>query len=88
MDVLLDLWTDAGLDAIETTEITVQRTFDDFDDFWTTTLISSLASVIAGMNGDEIETLKARVRNRLLADASGRITYEGRANAITGRVSG
>ena len=38
MEGLRDLWAGAGLDAIETREITVQRTFTDFDDFWTTTL--------------------------------------------------
>ena len=32
MDALLDLWSRAGLDAIETKGITVQRTFVDFDD--------------------------------------------------------
>ena len=88
MEALLDLWSGAGLDAIETTEITVQRTFDDFDDFWTTTLISSLASVIAGMDADDIERLKTRVKYRLPADATGRITYEARANAIKGIVRG
>src|SRR5216684_4543728 len=31
MDALRDLWTDAGLDAVETREIAVQRTFTDFD---------------------------------------------------------
>lgn len=39
MEALRDLWTVAGLDAVETREITLQRTFTDFDDFWTTTLL-------------------------------------------------
>ena len=38
MDAMRDLWTGAGLDAVETREITVQRTFADFDDYWTTIL--------------------------------------------------
>jgi SAM-dependent methyltransferase len=87
MDALLDLWTGAGLDAIETREIAVQRTFADFDDFWTTTLISSLGPLVAAMSPSGIELLKTRVRTRLPADASGRITYEARANAIAGCVS-
>jgi SAM-dependent methyltransferase len=38
IEVLRDLWTDAGLDAIDTHEITVHRTFTDFDDYWATVL--------------------------------------------------
>ena len=38
IDAMRDLWTGAGLDAVETREITVQRTFADFDDYWTTIL--------------------------------------------------
>ncbi|HKO70127.1 MAG TPA: class I SAM-dependent methyltransferase, partial [Bradyrhizobium sp.] len=34
MEALRDLWTDVGLEAIETREIVVQRTFSDFDEFW------------------------------------------------------
>ena len=40
MEALRDLWTGAGLEAVETREITVQRTFTDFDDFWMTKLKS------------------------------------------------
>lgn len=39
IDAMRDLWTDAGLHAVETREITVQRTFADFDDYWTTILM-------------------------------------------------
>jgi ubiquinone/menaquinone biosynthesis C-methylase UbiE len=87
MEALRDLWTDAGLDAIETREITVQRTFDDFDDFWTTTLLgSSVGPTVAAMAPGDVELLKTRVRTRLPADAAGRITYRARANAVKGRV--
>ncbi len=87
MEALRDLWTDAGLDAIETREITVQRTFADFDDFWTTTLMApTVGPIVAAMASDDVERLKTRVRARLLADAAGRITYGARANAIKGRL--
>src|SRR4051795_7784914 len=39
MDNLRALWTGAGLQQIETREITVQRSFADFDDFWSTILL-------------------------------------------------
>jgi hypothetical protein len=77
----------AGLDAIETREIDVQRTFEDFDDLWTTTLlIPVLRPTFAAMPPKDREILKARVRERLPADATGRITYEARANAVKGRM--
>ena len=87
MEALRGLWTGAGLDAVETREITVQRTFADFDDFWATTLLgSSVGPTIAAMAPGDIELLETRVRSRLPADAAGRITYGARANAVKGRV--
>src|SRR5215472_9324185 len=89
IEVLRDLWTRAGLSEVETREITVQRTFPDFEDFWTISLSApSLRSLIAATPPNDIETLKARVRARMPADATGRITYSARANAVKGRVSG
>ncbi len=87
IEALHELWVDAGLDAIETREIDVQRTFEDFDDFWTTTLlIPVLRPTFAAMPSKDRKILKARVRERLPADATGRITYEARANAVKGRM--
>ena len=87
IDVLRDLWTRAGLKEVETREITVHRTFPDFEDFWTTSLSApSMRSVIPATAPNDIELLKARVRERLPADATGRITYSARANAVKGRV--
>ena len=87
IDVLRHLWTRAGLSEVETREITVHRTFPDFEDFWTTSLLApSMRSVIAATAPNDIELLKARVRARLPADATGRITYSARANAVKGRV--
>ena len=44
MEALRDLWTGARLEAVEAWEITVHRTFSDFDDFWMTKVkVPSLA---------------------------------------------
>ena len=87
MEALRDLWTGANLDAVETREIAVQRTFADFDDFWTTSLLgASIGPTVAAMASGDVERLKTRLRARLPADAAGRITYAARANAIKGRV--
>jgi hypothetical protein len=65
----------------------VQRTFADFDDFWTIGVSSpSARPTIAAMTSNDIELLKARVRARLPGNAEGRITYSARANAVKGRV--
>jgi ubiquinone/menaquinone biosynthesis C-methylase UbiE len=87
MENLSRLWTDAGLDRIETRKIAVQRTFSDFDDFWTTALLgSSVKATVATMTPDQIERLKTQVRARLAADHGGPITTSARANAIKGHV--
>jgi len=75
MDALRELWTDAGLEAVETREIAVQRTFTDFDDYWTTILAGpSVRPGLAAMTSGEIGRLQARMRARLPTDAAGRIT--------------
>ena len=87
IDAIRDLWTGAGLDAVETREITVQRTFADFDDYWTTVLGgSSVRPKLSTMTSEDLAHLQARMRDRLPADAAGRITYSARANAVKGRV--
>jgi ubiquinone/menaquinone biosynthesis C-methylase UbiE len=87
MEALKDLWTGAGLEAVGTREITVSRTFADFDDFWSINLMSpSVGPTAASMSSGDTEQLKARLRSRLPADAAGRITCGARANAIKGRL--
>jgi SAM-dependent methyltransferase len=87
IDALIDLWTRAGLKGLETREITVQRTYESFDDYWAIIHGSPSASArLKEMTGAERERLQARLRERLPADSAGRITYGSRANAIKGRV--
>jgi ubiquinone/menaquinone biosynthesis C-methylase UbiE len=86
-EALRRLWMSASLDAIEVREIAVQRTFADFEDFWTTSMMAATVSqTIAAMAPGDAELLKMRIRARLPADAAGRITQGARANAIRGRV--
>jgi SAM-dependent methyltransferase len=87
IETMCELWAGAALNAVETQEITVQRTFADFDDYWT--IIQggpSVASLLAALSPENVEILKARMRARLPADAAGRITGSARANAVKGRV--
>jgi ubiquinone/menaquinone biosynthesis C-methylase UbiE len=83
------LWRDAGIGHIETRTITVERIYADFETLWTITLSGPrLAGVSQSMSEEQRDTLKAKVRAKLLPDADGRITATARANAIMGRVPG
>jgi ubiquinone/menaquinone biosynthesis C-methylase UbiE len=82
------LWTDAGLEAIETREITVRRNFTDFDDFWgASTAMGTLKPVLDSMTPNDLQKLKDRVRARLTEDSgTGGVSYQARAYAVKGRV--
>jgi hypothetical protein len=84
-----ELWTEASLEAVETRQITVDRTFSNFEEFWDITVSGapSLRPTFAAMSTADIELLKMRVSARLPSDAAGRITYASRANAVKGRVA-
>ena len=87
MDSLRKLWSDAGLEALEIRKIIVQRTFADFDDFWTaSTGAGSVRATVDALARNEVEIVKTRLRATLPADADGRITHTAFANAIKGRV--
>ena len=89
IEVLRELWAKARLDAVEEQKITVQRTFSDFEDFWSVGLTAaSVRMAIATMLPPDVEALKRRVQALLPADAAGRVTVSARANAIKGRVPG
>jgi ubiquinone/menaquinone biosynthesis C-methylase UbiE len=86
LEALQELWTGAGLNAVLAQQITVHRTFVDFDDFWTTSLMAAtVSSTIATMNSDDVGELKNRMRRQLSADSAGRITCSARTNAIKGK---
>lgn len=87
LDILRALWTAAGLDSIETREITVQRTFASFDDYWATVRKGpSVGKPLKSLGPDAFTQLAGRLRALLPADASGAITVSARANAVRGRV--
>jgi SAM-dependent methyltransferase len=89
IDALRDLWRGAGLEAVRTQEIDVQRAFADFDDYWTTVLGGpSVGRQLRAMAPGDIAVLQGRMRERLAAQAPGRIACRARANAISGRVPG
>jgi SAM-dependent methyltransferase len=86
-DALRTLWTDAGLDVVETCTITVQRTFRDFDDYWSASQASAaMKTVVAALSPEMLERVKGAVRLRLKTDGDGRVVHTGWAAAVNGRV--
>ena len=86
---LRGLWTAAGLEAVETREIAVERRFATFEDYWvTSTITGSVRPSLAALSAEQRGLLKERVRARLPADSTGRVTWRARANAVKGRVAG
>jgi len=85
LETLRLLWRGAGLNEIQTRQISVQRTFSDFEDYWSTsTLAATVSQSIAAIDPTSLELLKARMRTQLIADAAGSITCSARVNAIRG----
>jgi ubiquinone/menaquinone biosynthesis C-methylase UbiE len=86
-EVLRELWAQAGLEAIDTRAITVQRTYADFEDYWQTILGGpSVGGKLAAMPPDTLARLRVLLNERLSKDASGRILCSAQANAVKGRV--
>ena len=87
LEAMHELWQVAGIEAIETRDITVRRSFADFDEFWhASTRTGSVRPALAAMPPGEVERFRQRLRGRLPTDDQGRISYTSRANAIKGRI--
>ncbi len=87
LEAMQSLWQQNGLQAVETKEIVVQRTFANFEDYWATVLGGpSVAARLAALSAQDTARLQAMMRERLPVDAVGRITYSARAHAVKGSV--
>ena len=82
------LFTAAGIAVVEAREITVTRSFQNFNDYWQTAITSPrMAMVLGKMPAEAVAELKDRVRAALPQEANGEIVPAARANAIWGRVA-
>ena len=80
-----ELWQGAGLTAIETRVIEVERTFESFDELWQICLLSpSAGDSIRAQDAATQAQLKTRVQARCAPQADGRITWKAWANAVKG----
>jgi ubiquinone/menaquinone biosynthesis C-methylase UbiE len=80
-----ELWEGAGFTGVQTRSIEVQRTFASFEELWEICQLSpSAGNIIRAQGGDMQAQLKERLRAASPADAQGRITWTGKANAVKG----
>jgi SAM-dependent methyltransferase len=87
IEVMQALWTGAGLEAVETRPIVVQRTFANFDEYWTAILGGpSVGTQLAAMSSGQLAQLQTWMRAHLPTDAAGQITYGAQAHAVKGRL--
>ncbi|MCC6245789.1 MAG: methyltransferase domain-containing protein [Gemmatimonadaceae bacterium] len=87
LDVMQDLWSRSGLADITLHAITVQRTFDDFDDYWATVVGGpSAGQAMRRSDPTVVMELRERMRDLLPTDPHGRITCDARAHAVRGTV--
>lgn len=79
------LWTGAGLEAVATRTIEVEREFASLEEWWASCRgAPSLAAQLDGLAPAEAERLRALVCACLPVDANGRIRTRARANAVRG----
>ena len=88
IEAMRDLWKAAGFDRVETREIAVQRSFADFEEYWTiaATGAPGLSAALAMTAPADVERIKRGARTRLTPDISGKITCSARVNAVKGRL--
>lgn len=87
IDAMQDLWKAAGFVQIETCEIVVQRSFADFEEYWTIAATGpGLTAALAKIAPAEVEQIKTRAQTHFIADAAGTVTCTARANAVKGRL--
>lgn len=87
IEVLESVWQAAGLQAVETRVIRVQRYFANFDDYWQTLCDApSVGARLKALLPEQTMRLQACLRERLPLAADGSLTAGAVANAVHGRV--
>jgi SAM-dependent methyltransferase len=85
LDACTALWREAGLQQVRSCQITVQRRFESFDDYWASAESSNtLRPMFEAMPAEQREGLRANVRRRLQAEGDAPLSVSARANAVSG----
>ncbi len=82
-DELVRLWQAAGLVDVRQREISVTRTFRNFEHYWqTATLSPRIAAVLRDLVPDQLTSVQAEARSRV----SHPLVVTARANSVSGQV--
>ena len=86
IEALEALWHDAGLTAVETTVLTIDVAFNDFEDFWdsNTIRIGPQGKFMDSLDASVIARLKQELQSVMPRQPDGRIVYGAHANAVKG----
>ncbi len=88
ISTMQELWKDAGITNIETRVIRVERSYANFDEYWSSLKGSPSMNASTGkMSREQVNELKERVRQRLPTASDGSLTLTAWANAVKGRVA-
>jgi ubiquinone/menaquinone biosynthesis C-methylase UbiE len=87
MDALADLFSDSGLADVDRHVIEIRVDFKSFDEFWAIRVTNALTRISDEMTAADIERLKSILKDRLVDERSGEISYTARANAVRGAVA-
>ncbi len=85
---MLTYWEKAGLKSIDTSVIRIVTSYANFDDFWKSNVVGvgPVGKTLHDMTPDMREQIRSRVRESLVTNSDGSVTYEAFANAVKGRV--
>jgi len=85
---LASVFQGAWLEGVETTSLEIATDFADFDDFWKPFLggTGPAPSYVASLDPTRRESLKTRLRQRIVTDGDARIRLKARAWAVRGVV--
>jgi len=86
MDALAKLFSDCGLANVDRHAIEIRVDFRSLDEFWAIRVTNALTRVSEEMTDADIERLKSILKDRLVDERSGEISYLARANAVKGTV--
>ena len=87
LNTLESTWREAGLKEVEVKQISVDRTFENFDEFWDLTHNSpSVGPVLSKLPADVGHQVKKMAQDALGVDDSQAVTINAFANAVKGIV--
>lgn len=88
-EIMQEIWSQATLEDVGMQEISVTRSYESFEDYWSIAQSGpGAAGTFGTLSAEDFGRLKMRTRERLSTDSTGRVACGARAFAVKGRVPG